>query len=167
MDFIFFNPLFEPETIGYYDRQAGLQSGAGLGSLFAKAIPFLKNALKSVFPALKKVASNQTVRKVGREVRDRAVEAGLDIAASAVRGEDVGKAASKNLKMARAELADDLADIVEKRRSGRMSAKRPAGDEKDSPPPKKKKKKKKRGGRKGSSSKGEGAGELFARKGRR
>ena len=115
MDFVFFNPLYEPETIGYLDRHVGLQRGRGLASLFSKAIPFIKTAFKSIFPSLKKAAGNETVRKIGREVRDRAVEAGLDIASSAVRGDDVAAAAGRNLQRVREDLADDLSNLAKKR----------------------------------------------------
>ena len=180
MDFEFINPVYEAPLFGHYaPGEQQLQGGAGLGQLFAKVVPFLKSAVKSIFPALRKAATHETVKKIGREVRDRAVEAGLDIAASAVKGENVGQAAKKNLDLAKEDLAKSMVALAEQRRAARKNDRgtkrrkkkgEETGDEEEEESAggsgKKKKKKTKPAASKKKEKKKKQKGLLFALKGR-
>ena len=64
-----------------------IQRGRGLGS-------FLRNIFKFVAPVVKKVSSNKTVRKIGKELVNR----GLDSAKDVIRGEPTKKVVNREKK---------------------------------------------------------------------
>jgi len=64
-----------------------IQRGRGLGS-------FLRNIFKFVAPVVKKVSTNKTVRKIGKELVNR----GLDSAKDVIRGEPVKNVVDREKK---------------------------------------------------------------------
>lgn len=133
------DPLINPVGIGWYrtghllDRR--MQRGTGIGSFFGKIIPFIKKAISYILPAAKKVASHPAVKKTARDLRDHAIESGIDITSSAIKGENVKEKLKQKLSKAGDIVIDNAGNAVKNRkRSGALEVE---------PPGKKKKKKKK------------------------
>ena len=76
-----------------------VQKGRGLGS-------FLRNIFKFFVPVVKKVASNKTVRKIGKDLVNR----GLDSAKDVIRGEPVKNIVNREKKF----LKDKAVKVINK-----------------------------------------------------
>ena len=76
-----------------------VQRGRGLGS-------FLRNIFKFFVPVVKKVASNKTVRKIGKDLVNR----GLDSAKDVIRGEPVKNIVNREKKF----LKDKAVKVINK-----------------------------------------------------
>lgn len=96
------------------------QSGRGLLSFFTRVLPPLfKRALPFLKSIFKKVAGNSVVKSTVKDLKNTAINAGIDLATDAIRGEDPEKNLAKRKEEAKHTIARSLQSLKRKRGSSR------------------------------------------------
>jgi hypothetical protein len=106
-------------------RNPYLQRGAGIGSIFS-------GLFRSVMPVLSSLGrtlfgSTDAAKGFGKTLADTAVKSGLNVAADAISGQNVGEALKKHLGSARQEVAQAVRLGADKRKSAAAAASAPPG----------------------------------------
>lgn len=114
MDTLINPKLIVKPTFGSYTRE--VQSGKGLFTLFSKVVPTLASLFKRAIPIAKKAASHPFVRSAARELKQHAADIGLNLAESAVNGENMGEALKRETKNAGRSIAQRIISSERKRR---------------------------------------------------
>lgn len=133
------DPLINPKFLyrplfGQYTPPQS-QYGKGFFSVFSKVLPFIKNIFQKIMPVAKKVASNPTVRQAANQLKDHAIDAGINVASDVLKGENIGKSIKREAANVGLNTAQDLLDTA------KASRKRGAADGGSVKSKKKKKKK--------------------------
>lgn len=133
----FINPkiLYRP-IFGQYSPP-NTQAGRGFLSIFSKVLPFIKSVFKSILPVAKKAAANPHIQKAANQLKDHAIDAGINVASDALQGKNIGESLKRETINIGKNTAQDLLDTA------KASRKRPLSEESSLNPKKKKKKKKK------------------------
>ena len=89
----------------YYESPYFIQRGHGLGSLFRSIGSFLIPVAKKIFPAAKsvakKVVKSQAAKNIAKELKDSAIDAGLNLAETALTGGDLKESAKAGFEGAK------------------------------------------------------------------
>lgn len=86
-------------------RGAFLQRGRGIGSIFASLFKAVVPAFKSIGRAIIKSPITKSALSTAK---NKAIDAGIQIAADALSGENIGQSISKNLKTVSSAIGDDV-----------------------------------------------------------
>ena len=147
------DPLINPKFLyrplfGQYTPPQ-TQYGKGFFSIFSKLLPFVKGVFQKIMPVAKKVASHPTVRQAASQLKDHAIDAGLNVANDALKGENIGESLKREAANVGINTAQDLLDTAKASRKRGANAGSEAKKKK-----KRKKDKLKKGARKQSMKKG-------------
>jgi hypothetical protein len=129
-------------SLPYYQKGHGL--GSMFGSLARFLIPAVKSTLKSGAALSKSVLKSDAVKSVAKSIKDSAVEAGLDLAQTAIEGGDMRKNLGSNVHKGKTRVKKLLlSELNKKKRQLARSDTDDYDDDQDDAPPVRKKGKKK------------------------
>ena len=135
--------IFGPKIRQPTWRSTPLQTGSGLGTLFAKMgkklFPLVKKAIPMTKNVVKKIASSKSVQDIGNSLLEKGIDTATTIAGNIIAGDS-----TDNLALAQERLQSarqDIANIIRKAPKRVISESEDSGDEISIPLKKKKKKK--------------------------
>lgn len=96
-----FRPIF-----GSVTRE--VQHGQGFFSIFSKVIPTLGALFKRIAPVAKKVAGSQLAKTAAKELRNQAIDVGLNLATDLTKGDNALDSLKKHSKNAGESLAKKM-----------------------------------------------------------
>ena len=135
--------IFGPKIRQPTWHSAPLQTGSGLGSLFAKMgrklLPLVKKAIPMTKNVVKKIASSKSVQDIGNTLLEKGIDTAATIAGNVIAGDS-----TDNLALAQERLQSarqDIANIIRKAPKRVISESEDSADEISIPLKKKKKKK--------------------------
>jgi hypothetical protein len=145
MDFLINPPQYTHELFGVDNsRFTPMQSGRGVFGFFGKLlkglIPLGKKLFRNLAPIASAVASNSTVQKLASDLKDHAIDAGINIATNVVSGNDVKEGLMQDLEAVKQTTIKRAKEFIKKPGKKRSLS----GATRHLPKKKKKKKKKNR-----------------------
>ena len=99
----------------------GIQNGAGIGSffsgLFRKIAPLASRGARAVGKAL----TSPTAKKIASEVKDAAIDTGLNLVTNALEGKDAGEGLQKDLKDMKNDVVTNIKRMKRRRKYDLLS----------------------------------------------
>ena len=119
--------VYDPFTASPGGAAEVFQVGEGFFSflnIFKTLLPLFKSGIKAIIPAAKTALRSPAAKKIAANLRDQAVEAGLNVAVNALKGDSVPEGLKKNLQTARETTAANLETLLPDKQKEKKARKR-------------------------------------------